>query len=223
MMSGLLDQILKKLDEASKGALLKYATEHQDEVNFKFFSYGSNMNEEKFKDDMREKNAELFLTNPKRAVLQGYKRSLGNKSKRHGLAFTICASEDGNVEGICHDIPLDCLSAFLKKEGVLSKAPSYEIISVSVSSQNLPVLTLKGLKSSYIENCSCEDKLRALFYVCKSIEGAKRFQVDHQDMIEVRAKLRSSLSKERPKLSELVNMHFRARIDNDKAYMFWQD
>lgn len=197
MMNSPLEQILKKLSACSKGALLEYATEYaQDKVNFRFFSYGSNMNEEKFQDDMKEKNAELSLINPKKAVLHGYKRILGNKSKRHGLAFTICISKESNVEGICHEIPLNYLDTFLKKEGAWSKEPSYEIIIVSVFNENLPVLTLKGLKPSCIENLGYENKLKALCYVCQSIEGAEKFHVNHQDMREVKEKLRTLLSKE---------------------------
>lgn len=82
----------------------------------RFFSYGSNMNEEKFREDTKKHGFEFGLENVKRATLQGYKRILGNKSSNHGLAFTICPSEKEQTEGICHDIPLQGSKSFLAKE-----------------------------------------------------------------------------------------------------------
>jgi len=133
-MSDNLKSVFSKIAQCSGIALKEYIDKFCPGgiSTLRFFSYGSNMNEEKFKEDTRQAGFEFGLVNVKKATLQGYKRILGNRSKRHGLAFTICLSENDMTEGICHDIPIAGLEAFLKKEGVLLDEPSYELLIVRV-------------------------------------------------------------------------------------------
>jgi hypothetical protein len=151
------------------------------------------MNEGKFREDTRREGYEFGLENAEKCFLKGYKRNLGNKSSRHGLAFTICHLENSQVDGICHDVPSKGLVAFLSKEGVLADEPSYELVMVSVSNSERPVLTLKGLKPSSLEKLSCKDKLKVCCYVNLTIEGAERWQVDCKDVLEIRKKLEEEL------------------------------
>lgn len=165
-------------------------------LTLKFFSYGSNMNEGKFRDDTQKYGFEFGLENAKKTTLQGYKRILGNKSKNYGLAFTICPSEKEQTDGICHDIPMQGLKSFLEKEGLLSNEPSYELITVSIRGEDHPVLTLKGLKPLSIHKLNRKDKLKAYCYVCKTIEGAKKWKVDYSDILATKNKLEKDLSKD---------------------------
>ena len=187
MMNTPLEQILKKLNACSKSALLEYAMEYvQDKVNFRFFSYGSNMNEEKFRKDMKKAGKEIGLINVSKRKLSGFKRTLSNKSKRHGIAFSIYRSIGAEVEGICHDIPIEALEAFLKKEGLLQRIPSYKLIMVSVADEDEPILTLLGLKPVLLEQLSRGDRKKAMSYLNECIKGAKHFEVEHSDMLEAR-------------------------------------
>lgn len=183
-----LKPILKKTAQHSSMVLLEYISESMPNgaISLRFFSYGSNMNEEKVREDTRKKGYEFGLENAERRILEGYKRVLGNISANHGLAFTICPSEERKVEGICHDVPIEGIKAFLRKEGVLSIDPSYELIMVSVPGEDHPVLTLRGLKPSSFENLVGKLKLKAFCYMCLTIEGAKRWNVDYSDILEVK-------------------------------------
>jgi len=152
------------------------------------------MNEEKFRDDTQKHGFEFGLENSKKTTLQGYKRILGNKSRKHGLAFTICLSEKEQTEGICHDIPMQGLKSFLEKEGLLSNEPSYELVTVSIHGEDQPVLTLKGLKPLSIDKLNRKDKLKVYWYICKTIEGAKKWKVDYSDMSAIKNRLEKELS-----------------------------
>lgn len=194
-MNKKLELVFKKMTQRSNTVLRDYFVELMPNgtTNLRFFSYGSNMNEGKFREDTRKAGFEFDLKKAEKRVLQGYKRILGNKSVNHGLAFTILPSEGERVEGVCHNVPIEGLKAFLKKEAVLSDSPSYELITVSVSEEDHPVLTLKGLKLSSPEKLDCEDKLKAFRYVSISIEGAKRWIDDYSDMTEMKNWLEKEL------------------------------
>ncbi|MGD0204651.1 MAG: hypothetical protein ABSC20_12215 [Candidatus Bathyarchaeia archaeon] len=80
----------------------------------RFFSYGSNMNKEKFADDMCNAANELKLTSEDKTKLEldpyaikrtllDFRRELSNESQL-GRAFSIYPSENEKVEGICHNI-----------------------------------------------------------------------------------------------------------------------
>lgn len=194
-MSCDLKSVLEKISECSRIALHYYIAKFSSaEVDdFRFFSYGSNMNEGKFREDTRESGYEFGLREAEKRTLSGYKRILGNKSKNHGLAFTICPSEKDQVQGICHNVPLNGLASFLKKEGVLLEEPTYELIVVPISGENHPVLTLKGLKPSKLEKLDCEERLKAYCYVKSSIIGAERWNVDCEHMMKVKNRLEKEL------------------------------
>jgi len=183
-MENRLREIFGKMAMDSRSVLLDYIADKIE--SFRFFSYGSNMNEEKFREDMKEAGKEIGLINDKKRKLSGFKRTLSNKSRYHGIAFSICGSASAEVEGICHDIPTDALKAFLKKEGLLQKIPSYKLIMVSVADEDEPILTLLGLKPTLLEQLSPGDRKKALSYLNESIKGAKHFEVEHSDMLEAK-------------------------------------
>jgi hypothetical protein len=201
IMSSVIQTILHSLGSCSRIAFQEYISTSLPEkyASVRFFSYGSNMNEGKFREDTRRNGHEFGLINPNEAILKGYKRMLGNRSKHHGLAFTICPAKKENVEGICHDVPIDGLTAFLGKEGILAKDPSYELVNVFVAGEKQPVLTLKGLKPSNVEKLDYSDMLKAFCYVSETIEGAKRWKVDYSDILETRTQLERELRKKRCK------------------------
>jgi len=190
-MTSNIESISKRISKCSNVVLHEYSSKFMPNgfACLRFFSYGSNMNEGKFREDTRRNGYEFGLENVKKGVLKGYKRILGNKSEKHGLAFTICSSERDQVEGICHDVPIKGLNSFLKKEGLLLDEPSYELVIVSVSDQNNPVLTLKGLKPSSLEKLDSGGKLKVYCYVSTTIEGAERWNVDYQDILEIKKAL----------------------------------
>jgi len=138
------------------------------------------MDESKFRQDMKGK---IGLVNRTTVTLTGFKRTLSNDSKRHGIAFSISCSPEDKVEGICHDIPIELLEDFLEKEGVLKKNdPSYRVIKVTIPDQNEPILTLCGLKSKSIGQFTLEEAKEALKYVEKSIKGAECCNINPLDM-----------------------------------------
>jgi hypothetical protein len=123
---------IEKLADDSRAVLIEYLAEHTQYV--RFFSYGSNMNEKKFYTDMKENAGKLGLKLSKedeskleldefaeKRVLENFSRHLSNTSINHGRAFSICCSVGSKVEGICHNIHVSVLPAFLKKEGLFSK------------------------------------------------------------------------------------------------------
>ena len=188
---------LEMLAKDSESTLIEYLADRVERV--RFFSYGSNMNKKKFKDDMKEAadNLELKLSEKdknkleldefsEKRVLLHFKRELSNESEQHGRAFSICCSLGSEVEGICHDVHVSVLPAFLKKEGLLSSKSSYKVIKVCVSSEVQEVLTLLGLKPKPIEYLKQEKIQAALKYVNDSIKGAEYFNVERSDMMEVR-------------------------------------
>ena len=190
-----MEPILKKMAQCSAIVLHEYISKFMlnEIAELRFFSYGSNMNEGKFREDTRRNGYEFRLEKVKNGILKGYKRILGNDSINHGLAFTICPSKKEQVEGICHDVPIKGLNSFLKKEGLLSDKPSYELIMVSILNEDHPVLTLKGLKPSSIEKLDCKRKLKAFCYVSMTIEGAKRWNINCSDMVEMKDRLEREL------------------------------
>ena len=189
-LQNLLNQISRRSGEILCDYVLKYL---QGRESLRSFSYGSNMNESKFREDTRNCGYEFGLINVRKAVLKDYNRLLGNDSKNHGLAFTIHPSEGSCVEGICHDIPMKGLCSFLKKEGVLLSRPTYELLAVSVQGEKSPILTLIGLKPSRIEMLSYLRKGKAYDYVRATIEGAQRWQVDYSDIKGTKERLEKEL------------------------------
>jgi len=194
-MSKDLELIQEKLPNRSASVLQEYGKKSPSiaEGKLRFFSYGSNMNEQKFREDTKRCCYEFGLITAEKRTLAGFKRVLCNKSKNHGLAFSIHPSDKDNVEGICHDVPIEGLESFLKKEGVLLKEPTYELILVSISEEQQPVLTLVGLKPFSMERLNYERARKALEYVIASINGSKRWSVDYSDMLEAKNKLREML------------------------------
>lgn len=120
------------------------------------------MNEEKFREDTKGKCHEFGLIEPEKRILQNYERKLGNKSITQGLAFTIEHANGKSVEGICHNVPVGGLGAFLRKEGVISDKndPSYKLIMVSIEGESRPVLTLEGLKHSSLNELKSKKNAR---------------------------------------------------------------
>jgi len=213
-MSAKLIESLEKLTNESRMALFAHLAECVEHV--RFFSYGSNMNKRKFKRDMEKaacelnldlseedrKNLELDKSSEKR-ILEDFKRELSNDSKRHGLAFSICCSSGSKVEGICHNIHVSVLPAFLRKEGLLPSdgIPSYRIIRVRISDESQGVLTLIGLKPKTIRDLKQEKICKALTYVDESIEGAKCFDVEYSDMKRFKSLLERELEKKQNTVS----------------------
>lgn len=196
-MNNKLGEFLEKLADDSKSVLIEYLADRVEYV--RFFSYGSNMNKEKFYIDMQEatgkppsklskkyrKKLELDEFAEKR-VLECFSRQLSNESINHGRAFSICCSVGGKVEGICHNIHVSVLPFFLKKEGLLPSRgkPSYKLIKVRVLGEEKKVFTLLGLKPKPIKEAGKKKVQNALEYVKQSIKGAKKFDVEHSDMME---------------------------------------
>ena len=183
---------LRNMSECSRVALNQYLSfsKSKEGIKFRFFSYGSNMNEGKFIEDVNHK---FGLLKAKKSILSGYKRILGNKSKNHGLAFTICQCEGAKVEGICHDVPKSGLISFLRKEGVLLEEPKYELLVVKISDEETPVLTLKGLKPLALASLTRKQKLNAYCYLKASVIGAKKWKVNHRDMLELLAQIENEM------------------------------
>ena len=102
-MTDKLSESLETLAKDSKLTLIEYLANRAEYV--RFFSYGSNMNKEKFKADMEKAAKDLkleVLKNEKtqleldkfskKRILENFKRGLSNESEQHGLAFSICSS-----------------------------------------------------------------------------------------------------------------------------------
>jgi hypothetical protein len=207
VISNKLVESIENLADDSKSALIEYLAEHTE--NVRFFSYGSNMNKEKFRKDMKNAADELKLTLSEKEenrleldkfaekrVLEGFNRQLSNKSIKHGRAFSICCSVGSSVEGICHNIYVSVLPAFLKKEGLFSPSgkPSYKLIKVRVLGEEKKVFTLLGLKPKPLKEIGKKAQ-NAWDYVNKSIEGAKTFGVNHSDMIDDKKFLEKKIMK----------------------------
>jgi hypothetical protein len=132
----------------------------------------------------------IGLVNKTKVTLTGFKRTLSNVSKKNGAAFSICESPSDKVEGICHDIPVDSLEVFLRKEGVLGgSTPSYALIRVSIPDQKEPVLSLYELRPVSLSELSLPKVKKALNYVKESIRGAKCNDVEHSDMSAAKKEL----------------------------------
>jgi len=184
---------LKKMTPDSRSVLEECTAVKANSV--RFFSYGSNMNEKKFTHDMKNK---IGLVNKTTVTLTGFKRTLSNDSEGHGAAFSIRASPSDRVEGVCHDIPIELLEVFLRKEGVLKgDAPSYRLIKVSIPYQKEPILTLCGLKPVSLDRLSLSKAKKALNYVKESIKGAECNDVEHSDMVEMKRELKDIIKTKR--------------------------
>lgn len=198
-MGNKLVESFETLAKDSRSTLIEYLEDCVERV--RFFSYGSNMNKKKFKEDMKKAAEDLKLKLSekektrleldklsKKRVLANFKRELSNESEQHGRAFSIFCSSGNGVQGICHDVHVSVLPAFLKKEGLLpSKGkPSYKLIKVYVSGEDQEVLTLLGLKPKPIKYLKQKKIQDALKYVNDSIKGAKDFNVEHSDMKKVK-------------------------------------
>jgi len=188
------------LAKDSRFTLVEYLADRVE--NVRFFSYGSNMNKSKFKKDMKDacKNLGLNLSKidktklkldefAEKQVLLNFRRELSNESDKYGRAFSISPFLEDKVEGICHDVHVSVLPAFLKKEGLFSSKPSYKLIKVCVLGEDQDVLTLLGLKPKPFKCLKPEKIQDTLKYVDDSIRGAEEFDVEHSDMIEMKKKL----------------------------------
>jgi hypothetical protein len=174
-MNNRLSEVVKRLDRDSELVLTGTISETVGKI--RVFSYGSNMNEEDFKKEMKQRCYELCLEGTEKRTLFGYRRTLNNKSGSHGIAFSIHHYRSGYVEGICHDIPIEALGAFLSKEGLFSWRPNYRLIKVKVEQEPKPVLSLEGLKRTSIRKLDDNQRKKALKYVRTTIIGAERWEV----------------------------------------------
>lgn len=191
-MNNLLSEVVKRLDRKSELALTATISETVGKI--RVFSYGSNMNEEDFKKEMERHGYELGLKRTEKRILHGYRRVLDNKSRSHGIAFSIHRYKSGHVEGICHDIPIEALGAFLSKEGLFSWRPNYRLIKVKVEQESKSVLSLEGLKRTTIRKLN-DNKKKALKYVRTTIKGAKRWGVNVSYMKRLEKQLSSGKSR----------------------------
>jgi cation transport regulator ChaC len=192
-MDSILSEVVKRLDRDSELVLTDTISEAVGKI--RVFSYGSNMNEEEFKKEMKRHGYELGLKRAKKRTLSGYRRSLDNESGSHGIAFSIHRYESGHVEGICHDIPIEALGAFLSKEGLFSWRPNYKLIKVKVEQEPKGILSLVGLKRTTIRELTDNDKEKALKYVQATILGAKRWKVNDSYMKRLKKQLSSDKSR----------------------------
>jgi hypothetical protein len=89
-----LEQIINKLKNmCSKDALLEYSAKYA-QSNFKFFSYGSNMNKEKFEADMENEGVNLSLVCPKRLFFVDTKEFLATNPRDMVLLIqSVCQSK----------------------------------------------------------------------------------------------------------------------------------
>lgn len=208
-MNNKLSESLEILAKDSKLTLIEYLANRAEYV--RFFSYGGNMNKEKFKADMEKAANDLKLKLSKnertrleldkfskKRILVNFKRGLSNESEQHGLAFSICSSLNSKVGGICHNVHVSALPAFLKKEGLLSSkgTPSYKLIKIHVLGEDQEVLTLLGLKPKSLKDLAQQKILNALEYVNKSITGAEEFHVGCSDMVRVKKMLEEMKDRE---------------------------
>ena len=175
-MNDILSEVVKRLDRDSELVLTGTISEIVGKI--RIFSYGSDMNEENFKKEMEKHGYELGLKGTEKRTLSGYRRALDNKSGSHGIAFSIHRYKSGHVDGICHDILIEALGAFLSKEGLFSWRPNYRLIKVKVEQEPKPVLSLEGLKRTSIRKLSDNQRKKALKYVGTTIIGAKRWGVN---------------------------------------------
>lgn len=84
-----------------------------------WFSYGSNLLKQDFERKMIDHGSYLSLMRARRGSLEGWKRSLDNRSTTRGLAYSIRKGRRSFVDGIMHDVPVGDLPAYLRFEGVL--------------------------------------------------------------------------------------------------------
>jgi len=155
-----------------------------------WFSYGSNLSEIDFRNRMKDRGYELGHLNPIRAKLDGWRRELANASK-HGLAYTIVRGTSSTVEGLLHEVPVEALPAFLRKEGVLDPGyrvrsdatRSYDIIKIVTSEPNQEALTLFGRCPKPLDQVTHNMLQQLKTYVEVSLEGAKSYQLNCSDMI----------------------------------------
>lgn len=213
-------KLSEKLTPDARSILEENMSEKAKSV--RIFSYGSNMNENKFRGDMKSK---IGLINKTKATLNDFKRTLNNDSERHGVAFSICSSPGSKVEGICHDIPIELLEDFLRKEGVLKMDnPSYRLIKVSIPNQCEPILTLLGLKPISLNALRLRKAKLALKYVKESIEGAEFCNVEHSDMVEMKKKLEDLIrTKKNKKMNNCPFCRYQnngRKLDYDNKYFY---
>lgn len=195
-------EILKQMGEKSRKVLVHYIDKFG---KIRFFSYGSNMNEKDFRTKMLNRAKELqkplsyeeaSLVNHNKCTLEFYKRSLKNDSLQNGAAYTIHSNRRRKLEGICHDISINALHPFLKKEGMLSEnepdSRKYEIFEKQVSEEKCPVLVIIGNKTVHLKRLH-DDRLRQAHKYVKDIciPGAKEMKVDYRDMESTKGYLES--------------------------------
>lgn len=202
----LLQSVLSKMEKRSGKVLSDHIRNYG---SVRFFSYGSNLNDEDFTErmieaakdhELRLKRKEACLQNAKKCTLNDYKRSLKNKSGTHGAAYTIHQNGKHKIEGICHDITSVALEPFLWKEGVLSTRliaeRKYKLVEEKVVEEKEPVLILIGLKSVHAKNLDSENLQKALKYVKDiCIPCTTEMKVDCTDMESTRKYLESIMVK----------------------------
>ena len=159
----------------------------------RFFSYGSNLNEADFIKRMKLMASEVDrvlnddeagLLNKKKCILAEGKRSLKNDSFTHGAAYTVHRNKNRIVEGVCHDITINALLPFLKKEALLpTKVKKYQIKERKVIGEEQPILILLGKKSTALNKLSDEYMQKALKYLETCISGAKQNDINPEDFM----------------------------------------
>ncbi len=151
----------------------------------------------------------LSLLRPRVGTLAGWKRSLDNKSKTRGLAYSIKKTPDerDSVVGIVHDVPIGDLSAFLQFEGILNnnfelrrrdKGRTYDIRRVPIKLRELGT-SVECYTSEGVSNANKEERLESMAertkdlksYIRTAMKGAIEFDIDisgfQADMREIEA------------------------------------
>ena len=166
-----------------------------------WFSYGSNMDARDFEARMHRLHSGLKLVNARVAELKGYAIFLGNASKEKGLAYTIRRQRGSVLKGIMHEVPVEELRAYLRKEGVANERHvkcdeerTYNIVRVKATCEGskIAVLFLKGCRAAELENLPRSDtklKGRLTDYVETCEAGAKSWQIDFSDFEQDRGRI----------------------------------
>jgi hypothetical protein len=189
-MESSLTNIIERLDQNPRIALSGFTSEKIQKV--RFFSYGSNLNEDDFREEMKNKGYECGLINVDKRTLQGYRRFLNNESTSHGLAFSIHYYKSGSTQGICHDIPIEALDAFLEKEGLYSHQPKYKLITLRLSQESKPVLSLEGIRRTSTSRIDDGQKKKVVKYIDTTIKGATSWKIDTRYLERLKRKMSSA-------------------------------
>ncbi len=151
-----------------------------------WFSYGSNLSSVDFAAKMCRLKSSLTLIKPQVALLNGYQRILGNKSRAHGLSYTIIRAA-ASVKGIIHEIPYEHLKEYLRMEGVMDQEGvradderTYDVshVSVNIEDSDLEVLTLIGRFPQTIIDVPPSKYSELLRYIETARRGAAHCEIE---------------------------------------------